>query len=90
MLQSRGSFPDGGMPVQWDLTFQDNHLESRFIECFNSSLLLADKVHCAILLLVMLVGIGCYLTADSPRETVPWILASGAMLWCPDITWPWL
>ncbi len=66
--------------MQWDLTFHDHHLESRFVERFHSNLLLADKMHCAILLLVMLVGIGCNLTADSPHDTMPWILASGVML----------
>ena len=72
------AYLDTGMSLQWDLTFHDHHLESRFMERFNSSLLLADKTHCVILMLVMLIGIGCNLTADGRHEMLSWILASGA------------
>lgn len=66
------------VPLQWDLTFHNDHLERRFVERFNSSLLLPDKAHCVLLVLLMLFGIARSLTLDS-HLTAPWILASGSV-----------
>ena len=73
--------------MQWDLTFHSHRMERRFMERFNKGLLLADKAHCVLLLLLMLFGIAHDLTSDSHHGAAPWIQASGADPRHPVFAW---
>ena len=79
MSRSPGASPQCILPLQWDLTFFDDHMERCFIKQFNRSLLPADKVHCALLLLVALLGAARSLASDGPQWAGPSMLTAGAV-----------